>query len=81
MCNHYFWNQKKTCYFCNLKLTWKEIQLADGCYVPICGVCFARMEKGKKLAQERGLYDPSKIPRGGDRMKVEKGNTGGTTSK
>lgn len=37
--------------------------------------------KDRKLAQERGHYDPSKIARiiesGGDRMKVEKGNTGG----
>ena len=38
------------------------------------------MVKGRKLAEERGLYDPNKI-RGGDRMKVEKGNTGGNTLK
>jgi len=38
------------------------------------------VERGKKIAQERGLYDPNKI-RGGDRMKVEKGNTGGNTLK
>ncbi len=81
MCNHYFWSRKKTCYFCNLKLRWTDIQLADGCYVPACGDCFAMVEKGKKIAQERGLYDPSKIPRGGDRMKVEKGNTGANTIK
>jgi len=80
VCNHYFWSQKKTCYFCNLKLRWKDIQLADGCYVPACGECFARMEKGKKIAQERGLYDPNQV-RGGDRMKVEKGNTGANTIK
>lgn len=38
------------------------------------------IEEGKKIAEERGLYDPNKI-RGGDRMKVEKGNTGGNTLK
>jgi len=42
--------------------------LADGCMVPACGDCFALIEKGKKIAEERGLYDPNKI-RGGDRMK------------
>ena len=52
----------------------------DGCYVPACGECFAMMESYKKIAQERGLYDPNKI-RGGDRMKVEKGNTGGNNLK
>ncbi len=81
MCIHYFWNKKKTCYFCNLKLRWRDIQLADGCYVPACGVCHAMIVKGKKIAEVRGHYDPSKISRGGDRMKVEKGNTGGNTIK
>jgi len=80
VCNHYFWSRKKTCYFCNLKLRWIDIQLADGCYVPACGVCHAMIEKGRKLAEERGFYDPNKI-RGGDRMKVEKGNTGGNNIK
>ncbi len=56
------------------------MQLADGCYVPACGVCYCVMEKGKKLAQERGVYDPNKI-RGGDKMKVEKGNIGGNNIK
>jgi len=50
--------------------------------VPSCGVCFQRMEEGKKIAQERGLYDASKITRniiqGGDRMPiVEKKSEGG----
>ncbi len=57
-----------------------DIQLADGCYVPACGVCHAMIEKGRKIAEERGFYDPNKI-RGGDRMKVEKGNTGGNNLK
>jgi len=39
------------------------------------------IEKGRKLAQERGYYDASKIARnnenGGDRMKIPRGNTGG----
>lgn len=59
--------------------------MADGCYVPACGVCHSMIEKGRKLAQERGYYDASKIARinenGGDRMKVEKGNTGGNNLK
>ncbi len=29
-----------------------------------------------KIAKERGLIDTRKKPRGGDRMKIEKGNTG-----
>lgn len=57
------------------------IQLADGCTVPACGVCYAQIEKGKIIAEARGLYDPNKKIRGGDRMKVEKGNTGGNTLK
>lgn len=53
------------------------MQLADGCMVPACGGCFAGIEKGKKLAEERGLYDPNKNVSGGDRMKIPRGNTGG----
>ena len=49
--------------------------------VPACGVCYSMIENGKKLAEERGLYDPSKIPRGGDSMIVAKGNTGGNNLK
>jgi len=56
------------------------VTLADGCNVPACGDCFTSVMKGKKLAEERGLYDPNKI-RGGDRMKVEKGNVGGNNLK
>ena len=51
--------------------------LADGCMVPACGVCYVMVENGKKIAQERGYYDPNKI-RGGDRMPiVEKKSEGG----
>jgi len=45
--------------------------LYDGCMVPVCGVCHVMIEKGKKLAEERGLYDPSKKPRGGDNVMGE----------
>lgn len=38
------------------------------------------LEKNKKIAEERGIYDASKI-RGGDKMKVQKGNTSGNTLK
>ena len=55
--------------------------MADGCMVPACGVCYAMVENGRKLAQERGHYDASKIARnnenGGDRMKIPRGNPGG----
>jgi len=56
--------------------------LADGCMVPACGVCWIMMENHKKVAQERGLYDTSKITRntirGGDYMtKVERKSEGG----
>ena len=81
MCNHYFWSIKPTCYFCNLKIKWKMVQLADGCMVPACGVCYGKLEEGKIIAEARGTYDPNHRIRGGDRMKVEKGNTGGNTLK
>ncbi|MCZ6582597.1 MAG: hypothetical protein O6761_05425 [Thaumarchaeota archaeon] len=42
--------------------------LADGCTVPACGVCYSMIEKGKKIAEERGLYDPNKIRGGGNVM-------------
>jgi len=74
------WRQRKTCYFCIHKLRWKDITLADGCMLPACGDCFAGIAKGKKIAEERGHYDPKQI-RGGDNMKIEKGNTGGNTLK
>lgn len=80
-CNHQEWSRKPTCYFCIHKLKWKNIQLADGCYVPVCGDCYAGIVKGRKIAEERGLYDPNRTIRGGDSMKVEKGNTGGNTLK
>jgi len=48
--------------------------------VPACGNCHAGIIKDRKLAEQRGFYDPNKI-RGGDSMKVEKGNTGGNTLK
>ncbi len=80
MCSHYLWNRDGLCYFCRKEKKWKDITLADGCTVPACGECYTMIEKGKKLAEERGLYDPNKI-RGGDRMKVEKGNTGGNNLK
>ena len=56
--------------------------LYDGCMVPACVICHVMIEKDKKIAQERGLYDPSKITRiterGGDRMtKVERKSEGG----
>ena len=79
-CNHYIWNRDGLCYFCRKKKRWTDVILADGCTVPACGDCFAMVEKGKKIAEERGLYDPNKI-RGGDRMKVEKGSTGGNNLK
>jgi len=79
-CNHSFWKRDGLCYFCRRKKRWQDIQLADGCYVPACGDCHAGIIKGRKLAEERGFYDANKI-RGGDRMKVEKGNTGGNTLK
>lgn len=44
------------------------MQLADGCMLPACMDCFVMIENGKKLAEERVLYDPSKKTRGGDRM-------------
>jgi len=34
--------------------------------VPACGVCYVMMEKNRKIAQERGLYDPKRS--GGDKM-------------
>jgi len=53
--------------------------------VPACGVCYAMVENGRKLAQERGHYDASKIARnnekGGDRMKITRGKTGGKNLK
>ncbi len=39
------------------------------------------MQDVRKIAQQRGLYDPNVSIRGGDRMKVEKGNTGGNSLK
>ena len=64
------------CYFCNKEKKWKDVTLADGCAVPACGVCYSMMEKGRKLAQERGYYDHNKM--GGDRMtKVERKSEGG----
>ncbi len=79
-CNHYIWNRDGLCYFCRKKIRWKDVILADGCTVPACGECFTGIENGKKIAEERGLYDPNKT-RGGDRMKVEKGSTGGNNLK
>ena len=61
-CNHHFWSLKKTCYFCNHNLRWRDITLADGCDVPACGICFAYVVKGRKLAEERGYYDPLRLP-------------------
>ena len=80
-CNHHLSNRDGLCYFCRKKKRWIDTLLADGCYVPVCGDCFAGIEKGKKIAEERGLYDPNKNVGGGDFMKVEKGNTGGNTLK
>ena len=57
------------------------MQLADGCDVPACGDCHAIIQNGKKIAEEQGLYDPNKNVSGGDRMKVEKGATGGNNLK
>ena len=57
------------------------ITLVDGCSVPACGICHADVMKGRKIAEERGFYDPNKKVRGGDRMKVAKGNTGGSNLK
>jgi len=75
------WSIRKTCYFCNKNKRWKDVTLADGCMLPACGDCFAWIVKGRKIAEERGHYDPNRKIRGGDRMKVEKGNTGGNTLK
>ena len=70
------WSQRSTCYFCNKKLRWKDITLADGCQVPACGDCYSMVVKGRKIAEERGLYDPNKI-RGGESMtKVERKSEG-----
>jgi len=95
-CNHYIWSIKDICYFCSSVLDWKNTQikddfvppadgytitLADGCTVPACMTCYHSIGEGRKLAEERGLYDPNKAVRGGDRMKVEKGNTGGNNLK
>ncbi len=74
------WSKRPTCYFCNSKLRWKDIQLADGCYVPACGDCHARVMNGRKLAEARGHYDTNKV-RGGDRMKIPRGKTGGKNLK
>ena len=57
------------------------IVLADGCSLPICGDCYAADTKGKKIAEARGFYDPNKKVSGGDRMKIEKGSTGGNNLK
>lgn len=65
-CNHSFWTHDGLCYFCRKETKWKDITLADGCAVPACGICYAMMVKGRKLAQERGYYDPKRM--GGDRM-------------
>lgn len=35
--------------------------LVDGCMVPACGVCHVMIENGKKIAQERGYYDPLRL--------------------
>lgn len=82
-CSHNSWPAHQ-CYFCK-KNPWQKIRLADGCMVPACGICHARIIKDRKLAEERGHYDPSKIARiiesGGDRMKVEKGATDGNNLK
>ena len=84
-CNHSSWSSKNICYFCNTNSRWKDITLADGCDVPACGICFASITKDKKLAEERGNYDPSKIARiiakGGDRMKIPRGETSGDNIK
>ena len=49
--------------------------------VPACTRCKIYQEDAKRLAQERGHYDTSIRPRGGDLVKVEKGSTGGNNLK
>ncbi len=56
--------------------------MADGCAIPACGDCYSMIEKGKKLAEARGLYDstnyPNKNVSGGDKMtKVKRKSEGG----
>lgn len=64
------------CYFCHLKIRWKDVVLADGCTVGACPICFVMVEDGKKIAKERG-YDANTV-RGGDYMtKVERKSEGG----
>lgn len=77
-CLHRIWPTLQ-CYFCKSEKPWKKYILADGCAVPICAVCYPMIETGKKLAQERGHYDPKRM--GGDNMQIEKGNIGGNTLK
>jgi len=58
--------------------------------VPACGVCHVMVENGKKIAKERGLYDPLRLPvsqkpatsygevgKGESNMKAEKHSEGG----
>jgi len=68
-----------TCYMCKGK-PFSRLTLADGCSVPICSVCDDRMTEGKKLAQERGLYDPSRsisrLPNSSDNPTTSMGEIG-----
>jgi hypothetical protein len=53
------------------------VTLADGCRVPACRDCLAGIEGGRRVAEERGLYDANEI-RGGDYLtRVEKKSEGG----
>lgn len=55
------------------------MQLADGCFVPICTPCQSMIQEGRELASSRGHHKPDAIfkSRGGESVKIEKGNTGG----
>lgn len=80
-CSHHCW-PAHICYFCKGK-PWKTTTLADGCAVPICTVCYPKIEQGKKLAQERVYYDPSRLSNSRDIQPQDGGygNTGASTMK
>ena len=59
VCHHVAVNQKK-CYMCG-NTPYSEIILADGCAVPSCNACVIRTESDRKLAEERGFYDPLRL--------------------
>lgn len=58
-CHHTTWDLKK-CYVCGVTPV-GELILADGCTVPSCAACIFQAESDKKLAEERGYYDPLRL--------------------